>query len=438
MTANHRVLLIAEAANPEWVSVPLVGWHIANALRQVADVHVVTQVRNKAAFERAGLAEGVDFTAINTEALAAPMYKLADVLRGGQGKGWTTLTAVQSLTYFYFERLVWKRFKDQIRSGAFDIVHRVTPLSPTAPSSLARKCAKAGIPFILGPLNGGLPWPAGFDGARRKEKEWLSYVRGFYKYMPGVRATYRAATAIIVASRHTASELRQAHADKLISIPENGIDGAQFKPVTRQASAGVLRLCFIGRLVPYKCPDVALESAAALLRAGKARFAVIGDGPMLDELKALAARLGVEQAVTFHGWLAHEQVATVAAESDIFVFPSVREFGGGVVLEAMAVGMVPIVVDYGGPGEIVTPQTGFAIPMGGRATILSAITKRLNGIAAGEHDIAAMSRFGVERVATLYFWSEKAKQIRSVYDWALLKSKDKPEFFSEKNDLRSG
>ena len=90
------MLLIAEAANPEWASVPLEGWCHSQALSTVADTHLVTQVRNAAAIRRTGLGEE-KFTVIDSEKVAAPLYKLANALRGGAGKGWTMVTALGAL-----------------------------------------------------------------------------------------------------------------------------------------------------------------------------------------------------------------------------------------------------------------------------------------------------------------------------------------------------
>ena len=424
------VLVIAEAANPEWVSVPLVGWSLAMALREIAQVHLVTQIRNREAILRAGLVEGVDFTAIDSEAVAKPVWALGKLLRMGEGKGWTMLQAVNALSYPTFERKIWAEFGPRLRSREFDIVHRVTPLSPTINSRLAAQCAAIGVPFVIGPLNGGVPWPAAFASARRQEREWLSYLRGAYKLLPGRGRMLANTAAILVGSRHTQSEIPPAFLAKTIYLPENAIDLTRFNRIAKQ-EPGPLRACFIGRMVPYKGPDMLLEAAAPLLRQGRLQIDLIGDGPMLPALREQVQTEGTQAGVTFHGWLAHTDVQSVAARSTVFAFPSIREFGGGVVLEAMALGLVPLIVDYAGPGELVTADVGRKVPLGDRATIVAGFRVELEQMAADPDSLIAMAAAARGRVQAAFTWSRKARQVAQVYDWVLQHRVEKPDFSAD-------
>jgi glycosyltransferase involved in cell wall biosynthesis len=426
-----RPLLIAETANPEWVSVPLEGWSLATAIqRRLPGAHIVTQIRNREAFLRAGMVEGEDFTAIDSEAVAGLAHKAASALRMGQGKGWTTVMALSSLAYPYFERLVWRRFGDDIAAGRFDLVHRITPLSPTVVSPIAAKVKAAGRPFVIGPINGGVPWPPGFDAERRREREWLSYVRGFYKLRPGRRASLGATAAIIAGSRHTESEVPARLRDRTIYIPENAVDTTRFTLEPREALSTPLRGCFIGRLVPYKGADMLLEAAAPLLRDGRLTLDIVGDGPMMADLQALAAREGVAQAVTFHGWVAHAEVQNVVQECDLFTFPSVREFGGAVVLEAMCLGVAPVVVDYGGPGEHVIDGVGFKVPIGRREALVADFRATLTRVTADREGLPAVRRAARARVIKKYTWDAKAAQVMQVYEWVLGRRPDRPDPFA--------
>jgi len=420
-----KVLIIAEAANPEWVSVPLVGWSLANALRGSCDAHIVTQIRNRESILRAGLVEGTDFTAIDSEAFARPLWKLGNRLRLGEGKGWTMMQLVAAASYPYFEHLVWKQFGPALVAGKYDLVHRITPLSPTASSPIANKLRKSGVPFVVGPLNGGVPWPKGFESERLKEREWLSYLRSIYKMLPGRGATLKHANAILTGSRHTQSEIPDRYQHKCIYMPENAINPERFSQLAT-ASDGPLRACFIGRMVAYKGPDILLEAAMPLLKQGRLVLDMIGEGPLLTALKAQAKGLN---NVHFHGWVDHTNVQNIMSQNALLTFPSIREFGGGVVLEAMALGIVPLVVDYAGPGELVQGNFGFKVPIGNRQAIVEGFRTQLEHIAANPEQLIPMGQRARERVNSLFTWQAKARQILKVYDWVREPHLEKPIFF---------
>ena len=87
--------------------------------------------------------------------------------------------------------------------------------------------------------------------------------------------------------------------------------------------------------------------------------------------------------------------------ADVFAFPSIRELGAGVVIEAMACGCVPVVVDYGGPGELVDDACGIRVALGPRAELIDGFTRELEALALDPIGLRQMRSAGVERDAPM-------------------------------------
>lgn len=426
-TRRPRVLLIAEAANPALTSAALVAWSCSRAIMEVCDAHLVTELRNREHILGAGVPES-DVTFINARKSQHLAWRIATWLRGGKDLGWTTYAAFTALAYPFFERGIWKQFKDQLKRGEFDLVHRLHPLSPMTPSWLAKKLKGIGVPFVIGPLNGGVPWPAEFVHLRAREKEWMGMFRNVPKLLPGYRSTRKHASALICAARSVWNEMPRQYHEKCVFLPENAIDPARFPVVERKRDNGPLRVSFVGRLVPLKGVDMLVEAAAPLARAGKLRLDIIGDGPERAALQELARREHAEHGIHLDGWVKHEELSGVLGQGDVFAFPSVREFGGGVLLEAMALGLVPIVVDWGGPPELVPSECGFVIPMGPRESIVQALRVQLDKLCSHREGLNAMSQNAVRHARNFYTWEAKALQIREIYRWVLGQRKAKPHW----------
>src|SRR5260370_28606029 len=92
--------------------------------------------------------------------------------------------------------------------------------------------------------------------------------------------------------------------------------------------------------------------------------------------------------------LPHNEAMQRLESADVMVFPSVRDFGGGVVFEALAVGAVPIVADFGGPGDIVHPEVGYKVPLTTESEVVVQMEKILTELAHNRERLEGVRRAG--------------------------------------------
>ena len=118
------------------------------------------------------------------------------------------------------------------------------------------------------------------------------------------------------------------------------------------------------------------------------------------------------------GWVEQQNTLKYYNTSDIFCFPSVREFGGAVVLEAMANGLPCIVINNGGIAEYVTDETGFKINPISRDFVVQELKGVIGQLVQNQALRLAMSLKAIQR-AKEFSWSAKAEAIVSIYNQLL-------------------
>ncbi len=144
-----------------------------------------------------------------------------------------------------------------------------------------------------------------------------------------------------------------------------------------------------------------------------------GDGPERSRLEQLAKSLGIEEAVSFCGMLTHTEAMQRLRSADVLVFPSVRDFGGGVVFEALAVGAVPLVADFGGPGDIVHPDIGRKVSLTNESDVVSQMEKVLAELVHDRNLLDRLAQQGMSYAREFLTWEAKAQIVTQIMHWVL-------------------
>ena len=217
----------------------------------------------------------------------------------------------------------------------------------------------------------------------------ISLVEGDYRHIGRtgnafLKVVLRRLTArfvdVIVANNTPARE----YLIRTLNVPEEKIivgwwlagmpaDLAANPPATAPAPEGVPLFVCAGQLIPRKGTDLLIRALAVYRRRfGPCVLWIIGDGPEREYLVQLSRRLGVEDAVIFLGTVDHQALKGAFQACQALVFPTLQEYIGRVVVEALSVG-TPVVA---------SPMTGAV------GTILH---DGVNGIVVDPRDASALA-----------------------------------------------
>jgi glycosyltransferase involved in cell wall biosynthesis len=347
-----KILLSAFSCSPKWGSESGVGWHWANELAREHQVFAITHQFFEAHLSEASSGRSDNLIYVY---LPAPTFGMNEV------------RYLNSRLYYCFWQLYCLFFC--LRSGIHrdvDFIHHLTWGTFRFPSFLGL----LGKPFFIGPVGGGERAPARLFRSLPFWQRFHEFVRlgGILlsKVDPSVWLIGATATIILCRTEESKTALPSIFWKKCRIRQEIGVypppDNLSQAPRLRDPGDTSLRAFYAGRLIGWKGVHLAIKGVADARRRGvDVTLTIAGEGPLRTWLQGLAHQSGVAEVVHFLGKLDRDVLQTMYSTMDVFLFPSLHDSGGSVVLEAMSAGLPLICLDLGGPPNFVSDEVGYAI-----------------------------------------------------------------------------
>jgi glycosyltransferase involved in cell wall biosynthesis len=212
--------------------------------------------------------------------------------------------------------------------------------------------------------------------------------------------------------------------DKLVMIP-NGVDAEVYTRIEHEDLSNFRSkfalpeekiVLFVGRLVYEKGVHVLINTVPKVLEKVNAKFIIVGNGYMKEQLSNIVKNMGLAHKVHFTGFVDDETLRKLQKCADVSVVPSLFEPFGIVALEAMAAKSPVVVSDTGGLSEIVEHEvTGVKVYANNPESLTWGITKVL----LDENFAKRIKENAYKKVQEKYNWNKIAQQTKATYETIL-------------------
>lgn len=396
-----KILLVAYACEPGKGSEQGTGWNLACRLAEHHEVTVVTRSNNRPVIEADGALAG-------RPGLAFLYHDLSPRMLRWKSRG---LLPVQSYYALWLLSLA-RRIGSEPEFAGHDVVHHLTFNSFEIPPLFLR--GAKGLK-VWGPVGGGQIPAAGlrpFFGGKARWKEWLRAVRvRVSEVNPWVTSTLEACDLVLFANEETRARMEANCRGRTGVMIDVGVDPATFSPA--QKSGDGKQVLFAGKFEPRKGVRLLLEAFAKALELDPGlRLRLVGDGPGLAADREFVRSAGLDAQVVFTGRRNHGEMAEEFSKADVFVFPSLRDTSGAIVLEAMASGLPTVCLDHQGARLMVDEGSGLRVdPDGAVAGMARAIAR----LAADSGERERMGAHARARAVSEFSWESKTARLLREY-----------------------
>jgi glycosyltransferase involved in cell wall biosynthesis len=353
-----KLLLSSIACDPYGGSEGIYGWYVVSALAKEHDCFVITGGDSMPSLHRAQQ-EGLIPTNLKFRFLGQPSHYNPNRLIA-RFQSWSR--------FFMFTKSLLPCARSWHAEEGFDLVQHITYTTWRVASPLW----KLGIPFIWGPLSGTELFPSSCHSTLSLSSRCFEIIRSiqsfFARKSPAIRACAQSAFCIPVPHHQAQSFIQNLRGSKSgVPICHNF-----FFPETRMRALHTarsstpplrpLRAFAAGNLEGRKGVAIALQAIFLAKKAGvRVDYQVTSQGPELSHLQRLSKRLQLTDQVILGERFDAADFAAALATFDIVLLPSLRDGAGLSIMEAMLAGCVPIVADWCGPAEFVTPECGYKV-----------------------------------------------------------------------------